>query len=113
MGFPTANIAVDGSLQLPAEGVYEGLALVRGEVWPAAINVGVPPTFKDRARSASLEANLIGFSGDIYDDEISLVFARRLRGLVKFSSVDELIRTVLGNIETVKADFGGKGVPLV
>lgn len=113
MGFPTANIAVDGSLQLPAEGVYEGLALVRGEVWPAAINVGVPPTFKDRARSASLEANLIGFSGDIYDDEISLVFARRLRGLVKFSSVDELIRTVLGNIETVKADFGEKGVPLV
>lgn len=113
MGFPTANIAVDGSLQLPAEGVYEGLALVRGEVWPAAINVGVPPTFKDRALSASLEANLIGFSGDIYDDEISLVFARRLRGLVKFSSVDELIRTVLGNIETVRADFGEKGVPLV
>lgn len=112
MGFPTANIIVDPVLQVPAEGVYSGLALVEGTVWPAAINVGKPPTFRDRPESASLEANLIGFSGDIYGDEFSLVFAERLRGLVKFDSVDDLVRTVLGNIQTVRETFGEEGVRL-
>lgn len=112
MGFPTANIAFDASLQTPAEGVYSGLALVDGFVWPAAINVGIPPTFADRAASASMEANLIGFSGNIYGDAISLVFAERLRGLVKFPSQEELVRTVLDNIDTVKRGFGEAGVKL-
>lgn len=112
MGFPTANILVDPALQVPAEGVYSGLALVEGTVWPAAINVGKPPTFRDRPGSASLEANLIGFSGDIYGDEFSLVFAERLRGLVRFDSVDELVRTVLGNIQTVREAFDEEGVRL-
>lgn len=112
MGFPTANILVDHALQVPAEGVYAGLALVEGTVWPAAINVGRPPTFSDRPESASLEANLIGFSGDIYGDECSLVFTERLRGLVKFDSVDELVKTVLGNIETVRRAYGEEGVTL-
>lgn len=112
MGFPTANLVVDPTLQVPAEGVYSGLALVEGAVWPAAINVGKPPTFRDRPESASLEANLIGFHGDIYGDAFSLVFAERLRGLVKFDSVDDLIATVLGNIDTVRTTFGEEGVSL-
>ena len=112
MGFPTANVEVPHGIQLPKEGVYSGLALVEGSVWPAAINVGVPPTFRDRPKSASLEAHLIGFSGDVYGHDISLVFARRLRGLVKFSSVDELVRTVLDNIDSVKDEFGESGVAL-
>lgn len=112
MGFPTANVLVDPALQVPAEGVYSGLALVEGTVWAAAINVGKPPTFRDRPESASLEANLIGFSGDIYGDAISLVFDERLRGLVTFASMDELISTVLGNIQTVREQFGDQGVDL-
>lgn len=112
MGFPTANLVVDPALQVPAGGVYSGLALVEGTVWPAAINVGKPPTFRDRPASASLEANLIGFHGDIYGDAFSLVFAERLRGLIKFDSVDDLIATVLGNIDTVRATFGEEGVSL-
>ena len=112
LGFPTANISYDPAAQTPAEGVYSGLALVDGLVWPAAVNVGIPPTFADRAASASMEANLIGFSGDIYGDAIALVFMRRLRGLVKFASRDDLVRTVLDNIDSVKRELGEKGVPL-
>lgn len=112
MGFPTANVAVEPKLQVPAEGVYGGLALVDGTVWPAAINVGKPPTFRDRAASASLEANLIGFSGDIYGSAISLAFLWRIRGLVEFASLDDLIATVLGNIEEVRDALGESGVAL-
>lgn len=112
MGFPTANVRLDARLALPAEGVYSGLALVRETVWPAAINVGVPPTFKDRAASASFEANLIGFSGDIYGEAVAFVFDERLRGPKTFGSLDDLIACVLGNIDDVKRRFGERGVVL-
>ncbi|MEI3351844.1 MAG: riboflavin kinase [Collinsella sp.] len=58
MGFPTANIQVPDGIQVPADGVYEGLVLVDDTVWPAAVNVGLPPTYADDAASAHLEANL-------------------------------------------------------
>ena len=112
MGFPTANIAYDPALQVPAEGVYGGIALVGDAAWPAAVNVGVPPMFADNAASAALEANLIGFSGDIYGGAISIAFARRLRGLVRVSTRDELVRTVLDDIDSVKRELGEDGVVL-
>ena len=43
MGFPTANLQVPDGIQVPADGVYEGLVLVDDTVWPAAVNVGLPP----------------------------------------------------------------------
>ena len=49
MGFPTANIQVPDGIQVPADGVYEGLVLVDDTVWPAAVNVGLPPTYADDA----------------------------------------------------------------
>lgn len=112
MGFPTANIEVPSTIQMPADGVYEGLALIDGTVWPAAVNVGVPPTYADSAASAHLEANLIGFKGDIYGNNVALAFTRRLRPSQKFDSLDELIATVMGNIEDIRADLGDTGVKI-
>lgn len=112
MGFPTANIAVEPGLQVPADGVYAGLALVDGSVWPAAVNVGVPPTFQASARSAHMEANLIGFSGNVRGEEISLAFCRWLRPSRVFESTEELIATVQGNIADIRGEFGSSGVML-
>ena len=113
MGFPTANIEIDQSVQIPADGAYSGLVLAAGSVYPAAVNVGVPPMFADSEKSAHLEANLIGFSGDLYGSEISLAFGRRLREPRVFSDREELIRTVLGNIQDAIDDFGSKGVSIL
>lgn len=112
LGFPTANISVPEGIQMPADGVYAGFALVEDTVWPAAINVGLPPTFRDRPGSASLEANLIGFDGSIYGSPCALSFDRRLRPSRRFSSTEELVATVLGNIEEVRQSFGEGGVSL-
>ncbi len=112
MGFPTANIEVDPACQMPGEGVYAGYALARGAAWPAAINVGVSPMFRDEARSASLEANLLGFSGDLYGADVALAFCEFLRPLRVFDSVDELIATVLGNIDYIRERYGEAGVRL-
>lgn len=112
MGFPTANVHVPAGLQMPADGVYEGLMLVDGTVWPAAVNVGLPPTYADRAASAHLEANLVGFEGDLYGKDVSLAFTRRLRPSRTFDSLDELIATVEGNIADVRGNLGDEGVRL-
>lgn len=110
MGFPTANIELASRIQLPADGVYAGLALVNGEVWPAAINAGLPPMFHEDRASAHLEANLLGYHGDLYGADIALVFTHRLRPSVKFASVDELIQTVNNDIQTVRELLGDEPV---
>lgn len=112
MGFPTANIQVPEGIQVPADGVYEGLALVDDTVWPAAVNVGLPPTYADDAASAHLEANLIGYAGDLYGASVSLAFTRWLRPSRVFDSLDELIATVEGNIDDIRHHLGEQGVSI-
>ena len=112
MGFPTANIQVPECIQVPADGVYEGLALVEDTVWPAAVNVGLPPTYADDAASAHLEANLIGYAGDLYGASVSLAFTRWLRPSRVFDSLDELIATVEGNIDDIRHHLGEQGVSI-
>lgn len=108
MGFPTANVAIDPSILAPQEGVYAGFACLGEEAWPAAINVGLPPTFKGVPGSAKLEANIVGFSADIYERDIALSFTKQLRRSRPFDSLDELIATVEGNIQDVR-DLYGEG----
>lgn len=110
MGFPTANVEIAGCVQMPADGVYAGFAEVDGVVWPAAINVGVPPMFADSVKSARLEANLIGFSGDLYGKKVAIAFDRLLRPSRSFESVDALIEAVNRDIETVREQFGASPV---
>lgn len=105
MGFPTANIIVPPGMQMPADGVYSAYALVDGEAWPSAVNVGIPPMFAGSAESARLEANLLGFSGDLYGRRIALAFDRFLRPSVRFESTAELIETVLSDISYVAASL--------
>lgn len=112
MGFPTANIQVPDGIQLPADGVYEGLVLVDDTVWPAAVNVGLPPTYADNAASAHLEANLLGYRGDLYGSTVSLAFTRWLRPSRVFDSLDELIATVEGNIDDIRHNLGEQGVSI-
>ncbi|WP_072371130.1 riboflavin kinase [Thermophilibacter mediterraneus] len=113
-GFPTANVAVDESLCLPAEGVYAGFVAVGAMAWPAAINVGKPRSFSPGERDAAfLEATLLGFEGSLYGEEVSVVFARWLREPRSFASLEELERTVLGNVGWVRATLGERGVSLL
>ena len=112
LGFPTANIRVPRYIQRPAAGVYAGFALDGTTAWPAAINVGIPPTFADKAGAAELEANFLGFDGDLYDEDISILFCCRLREQQKFESIPDLVATVKANIEDVRSTLGDKQVNL-
>lgn len=111
-GFPTANVVLDYPYVVPAEGVYACLVLVGGTVWPAAVNVGVPRTFEGEQNCGSIEANLLGFSGDLYGAEVAVAFIERLRGQQSFATLDELIATVNGNIDWVARNLGDTGFAL-
>lgn len=101
MGFPTANVAVPSGMQMPADGVYSAYALVDGAAWPAAVNVGIPPMFASSSASSRLEANLLGFTGDLYGKRMAIAFDCFLRPSVRFASTEELIETVLADISHV------------
>jgi riboflavin kinase/FMN adenylyltransferase len=105
LGFPTANLVPDPALVHPAHGVYACRAAVEvdGEWrwWPAATNVGVRPTFVT-GRGLLIEPYLLDFEGDLYGRELRLVFLERLRGEVRFESVDELIAQMGRDIEDTR-----------
>jgi riboflavin kinase / FMN adenylyltransferase len=105
LGFPTANIVPDPTLVYPGHGVYACRAAVEldGEWqwWPAATNVGVRPTFVT-GRGLLVEAFLLGFDGDLYGRELRLAFLQRLRGELRFESVEELIEQMQRDVEDTR-----------
>src|SRR5687767_1739478 len=86
LGMPTANIVPDDAYVCPGHGVYAAWA--GGH--PAAVNVGVRPTF-DTGRGLLVEAHLIDFEGDLYGQTLRIAFLDRLRGEKRFESVDALV----------------------
>jgi riboflavin kinase / FMN adenylyltransferase len=92
LGMPTANLVPDDAYVCPGHGVYAAWAQVipDGQRYPAAVNVGVRPTF-DTGRGLLVEAHLIDFDDDIYGETLRIAFLERLRGERRFESVDALV----------------------
>ena len=92
LGFPTANVAVPDDVLLPADGIYAGwYTRPDGTRHAAAISLGRRPTFYETAHASLLEAHLLDFDGDLYGERARVAFVARLRGELKFDSVDDLI----------------------
>ncbi|MDE5807583.1 MAG: riboflavin biosynthesis protein RibF, partial [Muribaculaceae bacterium] len=89
IGFPTANLEIDKGICLPASGVYA--AQLNG--LPAVANIGDNPTVEE-GNPITVEAHIIGFDGDIYGQEAALSFVERLRGEIKFDSLEELKKQI-------------------
>jgi riboflavin kinase/FMN adenylyltransferase len=97
LGFPTANIVPDDRLAVPGHGVYAAWAHGR----PAAVNVGVRPTFES-GRGLLIEAYLLDFDGDLYGETLRIAFTERLRGEKRFESVDELVTQMGLDVERAR-----------
>jgi len=97
LGFPTANIVPDDRLAIPGHGVYAAFA----NGVPAAVNVGVRPTF-ETGRGVLIETYLIDFEGDLYGRDLRVAFVARLRGEKRFAGVEELISQMRIDVEDAK-----------
>ncbi len=86
LGFPTANLIPGDGLICPGHGVYAAFANGR----PAAVNVGVRPTF-ETGRGLLIETHIIDHDENLYGAALRVAFARRLRGERRFSGAGELV----------------------
>ena len=108
LGFPTANIAVPVEICLPADGVYAGwYHRPDGVALPAALNLGRRPTFyADTPPYSLLEAFILDWSGDLYDEPARVEFVERLRSEMKFESIDALIAQMGADVRKARAVLG-------
>lgn len=89
IGYPTANIFVQDKYKLiPADGVYVVKVEHRGKIYGGMLNIGNNPTIEGKGRS--IEVNIFDFNLDIYEDDATIYFIKRLRDEVKFNGLDEL-----------------------
>jgi riboflavin kinase/FMN adenylyltransferase len=107
LGYPTANLDVVPHGAVPADGVYAGWFLLGDRRSPAAISIGSNPTFSGRVRT--VEAFVLDQGGNFYGRRVALDFVQRLRGMIKFDSVPELIEQIGRDVEQTKQILGFVG----
>ena len=101
LGFPTVNLH-DVHTLVPLEGVYAGVATTAcGDRYGAAIHVGKNLTFG--AVEQTVEAHLIGFSGDLYGQVVEVNFSQRLRGTEKFKGPQALVEQLRNDVLQVES----------
>jgi riboflavin kinase/FMN adenylyltransferase len=119
LGFPTANVPMhDPAAAVAADGVYAGWmrqvepstpsdlgispAAADGGWLPAAISVGTNPTFDGTERR--VESYVLDRTDlELYGVAVEVAFVERLRGMVKFDSVDVLIEQMTSDVAQARA----------
>lgn len=105
LGYPTANLELldfAQSMAIPAGGVYAVRAHVGGAIYGGMANIGKNPTFGD-VEKPRLETHIFDFRGDIYGQELTIEFVERVRGEVKFGSLEELKKQLVSDEERCRA----------
>jgi riboflavin kinase / FMN adenylyltransferase len=108
LGYPTANLALDPGIAVPADGVYAGWLLRdggEGSRLPAAVSVGTNPTFDGTERR--VEAFVLDAELDLYDEPVAVEFVARLRGMVRFDGIDALVEAMARDVEATRAALFG------
>ncbi|WP_188194432.1 bifunctional riboflavin kinase/FAD synthetase [Nonomuraea sp. SYSU D8015] len=111
LGFPTANVETPQHTAIPADGVYAGWlqcvpvanlpTLYAGERWPAAISVGINPTFEGVPRSVEAYA-LDRDDLELYGAHVAVEFAARLRANSRFESIEALIEQIHADVAATR-----------
>lgn len=109
IGFPTANIEDYDVRALPEDGVYATIAVVDGKSYRAVTSVGTNPTVG--GKRTTVETYMMGFSGDCYGRRMSVRFIKKLRGMMRFSSKQELTEQIDRDVKTAKQLFETQNIP--
>lgn len=108
LGYPTANVIVDESYKIiPADGVYVikvHFPSAPSKEYRGMCNIGKRPTFNGTFKT--IEAHLFNFNEDVYGEQITLSFIKRLRTEVKFESPEQLKEQLQKDEEDAKMALG-------
>jgi len=104
LGYPTANVEVPSSADLPPDGVYAGwFERPDGSRYVAAISIGMRPTYYAEGGRRLVEAYLLDFDGDLYGELARVGVGSRVRVQLRFDTSDELIDQMRRDVEAVRA----------
>jgi riboflavin kinase/FMN adenylyltransferase len=105
LGFPTANLWPAPGEALPEPGVWAGWALDR----PAAVNVGVAPSFAD-GRDLLVEVHVLDFHGDLYGMDLEVELLERLGPERRFASREELRGQLARHVQATRRVAARRGL---
>jgi len=112
LGFPTANIEVPADIVLPADGVYAGhYRRPGGSVHATAISLGRRPTFYEERGARLLEAHLLEFDDQLYDEVGAVQFEYRLRPQRRYETVGELVEQLHRDVVGTRSALAGGRAP--
>ena len=103
LGFPTANLSVDGTLSAE-DGVYASRAEVDGVWYDAMSNLGTNPSVGGRVRR--LETHIFDFEGSLYGRRLRVELLHKVRDEQRFASVDELRAQIEKDRTTIRKMLG-------
>jgi riboflavin kinase/FMN adenylyltransferase len=92
LGYPTANLSTARYAAIPADGVYACRFAHRSRDLAAAVSIGTNPTFSGRERR--VEAFVLDLDEDFYGERVALDFVKRLRGMCRFDTPEELVTQI-------------------
>lgn len=104
IGFPTANLEIEGSKVLPAEGVYATRAKINGKWHDAMTSVGYNETFKTN-HGLTIETNIFDFDEEAYGKQLTLAWYKFMRKNEKFSGIEDLSRQLDQDKRNIKQYF--------
>jgi riboflavin kinase/FMN adenylyltransferase len=91
LGFPTVNVEpIARNKALPNDGVYFVKVMHENKRYYGMMNMGYRPTLTAGLTHVR-EVNIFDFNRDIYGEEITIRFLKKLREEKKFTSKEELI----------------------
>lgn len=97
LGYPTANLAVPDGLIVPADGVYAVKVSHGNQLYTAVASIGSNPTFGSHTRR--IEVHILGFSQDIYQHTLDIIFFNRIRDQAFFENAELLKQQIARDIE--------------
>jgi riboflavin kinase / FMN adenylyltransferase len=86
INIPTANIDYPKDKVIPVNGVYACWAWVGKKRHPAAVNIGINPTFTPDKQIPNVEAHILDFDRELYGQELKLEFVEYLREELKLTA---------------------------
>lgn len=107
IGAPTINQRFEDGFVRPKKGVYASVTVVDGKEYPSVTNIGLRPSFENEDFRS--ETCILGFSGNLYGQEIEVRLLEYLRDEIKFNSIDELSVQINADAETSEEIFRNRG----
>jgi riboflavin kinase/FMN adenylyltransferase len=101
LGYPTANLALEKDVLVPAAGVYAVRVRVKGAQRDGVLYIGSRATFG--GSGPSIEVHLFDTEEDLYGMELEVELLKYLRGDARFERLEDLKAQIEADIQAARA----------